>query len=64
MFLDMNLQNQVKFFSSKKIKLILIEIDKNFSEHIEVINILKSFDYELLYYKDKNGVSNGIFEIN
>jgi len=50
--------------TSKKIKSILIELDKNFVEHVEVINILKSFNYKLLYYKDKGGVSNHIFEIN
>lgn len=50
--------------ASKKIKSILIELDRTFSEHIEVISILKSFDYKLLYYNDKVGVSNHIFDLN
>ena len=50
--------------ASKKIKSILIELDRTFSEHIEVISVLKSFDYKLLYYNDKDGVSNHIFDLN
>ena len=50
--------------ASKKIKSILIELDRTFSEHIEVVNILKSFDYNLSFYKDKNGCSNHIFNLN
>ena len=50
--------------SSKKIKSILIELDRTFSEHKEVIKILKSFDYKLLNYYDKVNVSNHIFNLN
>ena len=50
--------------ASKKIKSILIELDRTFSEHIEVISLLKSFDYKLLYYNDKDGISNHIFDLN
>jgi len=50
--------------ASKKIKSILIELDRTFSEHIEVISLLKSFDYKLLHYNDKVGLSNHIFDLN
>ncbi len=50
--------------SSKKIKSILIELDRTYSEHLEVIDVLKSFNYNLSFYKDKNGVSNHIFNLN
>ena len=50
--------------ASKKIKSILIELDRTFSEHKEVIKILKSFDYKLLNYYDKVNVSNHIFNLN
>ncbi len=50
--------------ASKKIKSILIELDRSYSEHIEVVSILKSFDYKLIYKNDKDGVSNHIFNRN
>ena len=50
--------------ASKKIKSILVEIDRTYSEHLEIIEILKSFDYNLSFYKDKNGTSNHIFNLN
>ncbi len=49
--------------ASKKIKSILIELDRTFSEHMKVISVLKSFDYKLFFYKDKIGASNHIFNL-
>ena len=47
----------------KKIKSILIEIDRTFTEHIEVISILESFNYKLFFYNDKKSASNHIFKL-
>ncbi len=50
--------------ASKKIKSLLIELDQTFSEHLEVIKILDSFNYKLIQSNNKKGVSNHLFEIN
>lgn len=49
--------------SKRKIKSLLIELDTTFKEHKEVINIMNSFDYKVIYNDRKAAVSNYIFEI-
>ena len=62
---ELRVMNGMKnLLASKKIKSILVEIDRTYSEHLEIIEILKSFDYNLSFYKDKNGTSNHIFNLN
>tara|TARA_B100001123_G_C15147963_1_gene962328 strand:- start:533 stop:1186 length:654 start_codon:yes stop_codon:yes gene_type:complete len=54
-----------KLLAIKKTKSILIELDRTYHEHNEVINLLESIGYKLVYYKkDKHGVSNHIFNVN
>ena len=50
--------------ASKKIKSILIELDRTYSEHLEAINTLKPYGYNLKSYKIENGCSNHILVLN
>jgi len=54
-----------KLLVSKKTKSILIELNRSFDEHNEVVDLFKANGYNLVYYKkDKYRESNHIFEID
>jgi len=48
--------------ATKKIKSILIELDTTFNEHRDVVNIMKTFNYKLVYNNSNAVVSNYIFD--
>tara|TARA_Y100000741_G_C18207639_1_gene540348 strand:+ start:293 stop:1120 length:828 start_codon:yes stop_codon:yes gene_type:complete len=62
---ELNVINGMKnLLKSKKIKSILIEINKNYQEHQKVIKIIESHNYRLDYYADsRHGANNHIFNL-
>ena len=54
-----------KLLALKKTKSILIELDRSYDEHNEVVSLLETIGYKLAYHKKvKQGASNHIFNIN
>ncbi len=56
------LKGMINLLSTKKIKSLLIELNQDFEEHKEVINILSNYNYKI--QKKLFNTSNYIFNIN